>query len=90
MGKEGAILLTNEIALYGNINVERNVIDTVGSGDAFLAGFITLYSKEKELLTCFKNAIAAGAANTLQRGPGFLKYDDYNNLLKKVEIHKNY
>jgi len=88
MGKEGAILLNNDIALYGNVNVERNIIDIIGSGDAFLAGFITLYSKERELLTCFKNAIAAGAANTLQKGPGFLKYDDYNNLLKKVEISK--
>ncbi|MFX1396628.1 MAG: 1-phosphofructokinase family hexose kinase [Promethearchaeota archaeon] len=42
LGEYGALMITKERVLYGNISID-NVLDTVGSGDAFLGGFIASY-----------------------------------------------
>ena len=85
LGDKGAILLTKEKILYGNVVVDK-VIDTVGSGDSFLAGFVLNQAFNKDLIECFKCAIACGAANTLTLGPGIFHIEDVKRLLKKVEI----
>ena len=85
LGENGAILIKDGITLYGNVKVE-NVIDTVGSGDSFLAGFALNYFEKKELYDCFKNAIACGAANTLIPGPGIFKLGDVKKIIKNVKI----
>jgi len=85
LGEKGAIYLTNDTILYGNVEID-DIVDTVGSGDAFLAGFILGYYKEKDLIECFKLAIACGAANTLIPGPGIFNKKDVKKILKKVEI----
>ena len=85
LGEHGAICLTKSEAYYGNVKVD-SPIDTVGSGDAFLAGFIYNYSKGNEIFDCLKYAIASGAANTLIPGPGIFKNEDMQKLLKNVEI----
>ncbi len=85
LGENGAILIKKDIVLYGNVKVE-NVIDTVGSGDSFLAGFMLNYLKKKKINDCFKNAIACGAANTLIPGPGIFKIEDVKKIIKNVKI----
>ena len=87
LGNKGAILISNNLTLYGNV-VVKNAIDPVGSGDSFLAGFILNYLKKMDLEVCFKCAIACGAANSLIPGPGIFNKKDVENLLKKVEIIK--
>ncbi len=83
LGKDGAICITKDGALYGNVTVEAK--DTVGSGDSFLAGFVLSYSLKKDILTCFKHAIACGAANTLTPGPGIFSIEDVKKIKEKVE-----
>jgi 1-phosphofructokinase family hexose kinase len=85
LGNKGAICLTNDTIIYGNVQIDE-VIDTVGSGDAFLAGFILGYFQKKHLPECFKLAIACGAANTLIAGPGIFKSEDVKKIIKKVKI----
>lgn len=85
LGKNGAILLTKSIAIHGIIHVNK-VVDTVGSGDSFLAGFILKLFFKSDLKDCFKCALACGAANTLIPGPGIFKKEDVKELLRKVEI----
>ncbi len=85
LGDKGAICMTNEKIVYGNVQVDK-IIDTVGSGDSFLAGFIFSYYQEKALTECFKLAIACGAANTLIPGPGIFQIDDVKKIIKKVKI----
>lgn len=84
LGDKGAICLTKEKALYGNVKVEA--IDTVGSGDAFLAGFILYYALNNDLQVCFRHAIASGAANTLVPGPGTLNLEDEQKLFEKIVL----
>ncbi len=85
LGSNGAILLTKNLVLYGNVIV-NNVIDTVGSGDSFLAGFVLNYFLKIDLKQCFKYAIACGAANTIIPGPNIFNNKDVKTLLKKVDI----
>jgi 1-phosphofructokinase family hexose kinase len=88
LGKKGALLLTEEYNLFGNVLIDKPILDTVGSGDSFLAGLTTQYIKTKNILESFGYAIAAGAANTLKIGPGILNYNDFTALLRHVVIKK--
>ncbi len=48
------------------------IVSTVGSGDAFLAGFISARFRKLDLADCLRHALAAGAANTQRFGAGVL------------------
>ncbi len=85
LGEKGGILLTKEIKKYGTLEI-KDVIDTVGSGDSFLAGFIIKYFQKKDLNESFKYALATGAANTLRAGPGVLDFKTVEMLMNKVKI----
>ncbi len=87
LGAKGAIILTSNYAYYGKIEI-KNVIDTVGSGDSFLAGFLVTYIHNKNLEDCFKYALAAGAANTMKYGPGIFNFDLVNQLIRRIELIK--
>jgi len=85
LGSKGAICITKNHIFTGNIQLNK-VIDTVGSGDAFLAGFILKVFYKKPIKVCFKNALASGAANTQTVGPGILKREIFEKLLDKVKM----
>ena len=59
-GKEGAYCLTDG-KLYEQATFTVEVADTVGAGDAFLAGFITKMLVQEEWQECLKFACATGA-----------------------------
>ncbi len=85
LGVHGAICLTIDNIYYGYVQIDE-AIDTVGSGDAFLAGFILNHFQNKELKECFRSALACGAANTLITGPGVFQIEDVKRIIKKVKI----
>jgi 1-phosphofructokinase family hexose kinase len=85
LGAKGAIIVSSDIVYYGKIDVKK-VVDTVGSGDSFLAGFLVSHSKERDLMDSFKLAIAAGAANTLESGPGYFDSEMVIRLMKKIQL----
>ncbi len=84
LGSKGAILLTKEKTIYGVVALNKT-ISTVGCGDAFLGAFISQYIFNKPLKTCFKLALACGAANTLKIEPGLFDKDVALNLQKRVK-----
>ncbi|MBN1803603.1 MAG: hypothetical protein JW891_18985 [Candidatus Lokiarchaeota archaeon] len=85
LAHRGAILVTSDQIIYGNLKID-NPLDTVGSGDAFLGGFISQFVQNNPLETSFKLALACGAANTLKIGPGQFDAEVAFNLQKKVEL----
>lgn len=62
MGGDGSILITNEGEVIKSSVPEGTVINTVGSGDSMVAGFIAGYLKSKDLKQALKLATAAGSA----------------------------
>ena len=63
-----------------------SVISTVGSGDAFLAGFVSARFQKLDLSECLRQGLAAGAANTQRYGAGMLDPDTFAGLLDTTDV----
>jgi 1-phosphofructokinase family hexose kinase len=73
-------------AFHAGIPLLDEVVSTVGSGDAFLAGFIACHFQEMDVEDCLRYALACGAANTQKYGAGVLEPDTVERLLETVTI----
>lgn len=62
MGGDGSILLTNDDEVIKMTAPKGTVVNTVGSGDSMVAGFIAGYLKSKNLKQALKFATATGSA----------------------------
>ena len=62
LGADGAILLAEDGQLYERKAPEGKVINSVGSGDSMVAGFIAGYMKHADYDAALKLGVAAGSA----------------------------
>ncbi len=67
LGAEGAFLKTADEELYQS-GFPVKIQDTVGAGDAFLAGFIHNFSRNKPLKEALEYACLLGAWVASQKG----------------------
>ena len=83
MDKDGAILITKDNKMLYSKVPKGNVVNSVGSGDSMVAGFITGFIKFEDYEKALKMGIAAGSAsafsNDLATGEEILYY------LSKIE-----
>lgn len=81
LGKDGAMLVDE----YGNVHKEgvlkEKVINTVGSGDSMVAGFIAGYEKEKSYSYALRLGSVCGNATAFSYG--LATKEKINELLKK-------
>lgn len=75
MDKEGALLVTNDDKILYLEAPKGNVINSVGSGDSMVAGFLTGYIKNGNYENALKMGIASGSASAFSE-----------NLATKEEI----
>lgn len=61
-------------------------ISTVGSGDAFLAGYVSARLSDRKPADCLRHAVACGAANTLKYGAGIFDPHDVKTLYAKSRV----
>jgi 1-phosphofructokinase/tagatose 6-phosphate kinase len=66
----------------------QTVVSTVGSGDAFLAGFISARFRKLDLSECLRHALAAGAANTQRYGAGVLDAGLAVELVESADVEE--
>ena len=66
----------------------ETVVSTVGSGDSFLAGFISARFQKLELPECLRHGLAAGAANTQRYGAGVLDAALAAKLLDDTDVEE--
>ncbi len=59
----------------------NNVVDAIGAGDSFDAGFIFQFVKGKDLVECQRFANLMGALNTTAPG-GTAAFTDYNSIME--------
>jgi 1-phosphofructokinase family hexose kinase len=64
------------------------VVSAVGSGDAFLAGFVSAQQAEREHAECLRLGLAVGAANTQMVGAGVFDPRDVSRYMGLVEIEE--
>lgn len=64
-GGEGALLVT-EGGVYEASAPKGTVVNTVGSGDSMIAGFLAAYLQREDALAAFKQSVQAGSATAFQ------------------------
>jgi 1-phosphofructokinase family hexose kinase len=65
---------------------ELEPVSTVGSGDAFLAGYVAARYEGAAPRDCLAYGVACGAESTQHFGAGSIHRDEVEHLLKSVEI----
>lgn len=83
--KHGAFIGTSE-GIWEFIAPTVKTVNTVGSGDVYLAGLINGIIKNQSIIESGKLAIACGTANTLCQGAGIFKKSDIKKLLPLIKI----
>lgn len=63
LGNDGALLLTKEDDIYYSKAPKGQVVNTVGSGDSMVAGFLAGYYQTKDYEYALKIGVAAGSAS---------------------------
>jgi 1-phosphofructokinase family hexose kinase len=71
---------------YEVVAPDLDPVATVGSGDAFLAGFVANRFDGAEPRDCLRFAVACGAESTQHFGAGSVNPDEVKRLLDRVEI----
>lgn len=82
MGGDGSILLTHKGQIIKSSAPVGTVLNTVGSGDSMIAGFITGYIKSNDLEIALKWGTAAGSATAFS--PWLAKKDLIDDLLAQL------
>ncbi len=86
-GSKRCFLVGREF-IYTALPPKVEAISAVGSGDAFLGAFLLALYWGKGYEEAFKWGIAAGAATAMVPGTGLMKKEDFEKLLKRVEVEK--
>lgn len=82
LGSKGAVLLTEEGDIHTCGTCNGQVLNTVGSGDSMVAGFVAGYVKSKDYQYALELGSAAGSATALS--PGLAKREEIENCLKEL------
>ena len=61
---------------------------TIGSGDAFLAGFVAARYNGLGMEDCLRHGVACGAQSTQQLGAGLIDQAQVSRLLAEVEVER--
>jgi 1-phosphofructokinase family hexose kinase len=75
-------------ALYRVRIAEQEARSAVGSGDAFLAGYVCARYSDRDPAECLRFGVACGAESTLHFGAGILDVARVDRLLGEVESER--
>lgn len=87
LGAEGSILACSE-GVYRAIVPKIDAVNTVGCGDAMIAGFALGLSQGLDIEETLRKASAISAAAALREETGFFVLEDMEKILPKVIIDK--
>jgi len=85
LGPVGALLATQEGKWHAQ-GPKVNVVSTVGSGDAFLGGFVSALDAGKDWPKALCDAVAAGTANTLSPGGGQFGIETFYEIHEQISV----
>lgn len=84
LGSGGAFLVSNDRKIYVAKAPKIKPVDTVGSGDCAVAGFIYGFDKSGSVKTALKWAVACGSANAASKG--LPTKELVNNFINMINI----
>lgn len=89
MGKDGMILI-NKDSVY-NVEIPKiDIVNTVGSGDASIAGFAHGLINGLEIEDCLKLANACGMSNALYIDTGIIEIEDIKVFKNEMKVSRVY
>ena len=83
---EGAVLLTEDGQVFSAEAPEGHLQNSVGAGDAMVAGFVAGWLDKKEYEWAFRMAVASGSASAFSKG--FATKSEIMELLESVQYTK--
>lgn len=84
MGSKGSVLFTEGKSVFRESILNKNVVDCIGAGDSFNAGFISKYVKGSTLSECHEYANLTGAINTTASG-GTAAFSNLDEIKKTAK-----
>lgn len=86
MAGDGAVLAAEDGSVWFGEAPQGTVVNTVGSGDSMVAGFLAGYEGTKSVKQAFCTGIASGSASAFSAELG--TKDEVEHLLKKVQVRQ--
>lgn len=86
LGSEGCIAATSAGEIWRAVPPAIQAVNAVGSGDSFVAGWTVARSRGETVPESLRLAIAAGTANAMTEGTGFVRPGDVDALLRQVRV----
>lgn len=80
-GNQGSMVSYRDEIMDLPAYLNKNVVDAIGAGDSFNAGFIYKYIRENSIPDCQKYGNLTGAVSTTAAG-GITAFQDYENFKK--------
>lgn len=88
-GRDGACLWDGKVFIDQPSFFNNKVVDSIGAGDSFDAGFIHKFIQQKPLRECLEFAALTGAINTTRPG-GTTAFEDIDTVRRIAETSFNY
>lgn len=88
-GRDGATLYKGDDVIYQPAFLNDEVVDSIGAGDSFCAGFIHQFIQGKSLKECLAFAALTGAINTTRAG-GTTAFENLAGVKAIAESSFNY
>ena len=88
-GREGAAMWNQGKELHQDSFLNKQVVDAIGAGDSFNAGFIHRFVQKKSLKECLEFAALCGAVNTTESG-GTTAFSNYDMVRRIASEKFNY
>jgi 1-phosphofructokinase family hexose kinase len=86
-GKQGVVALDSDgRAWQAAVDLDRAVVDAVGSGDALAGGLLVGLVRGEPLAEALRLGVACGAANTLSTGAGRCRREDIDRLFRQARV----
>ncbi len=85
LGSDGMIAIHDNDCLLCSVPAV-DIVDTVGCGDALVAGFLVAQTRKFSFIEACRMGIACGTSNALHAGPGVIDNDEIWRLMEDVKI----
>jgi tagatose 6-phosphate kinase len=89
LGEKGSIT-GYQGKLYRATVPQLQIVNTVGCGDAFVAGMVAGFSRQEPIEACIRLAAATGTANALSQQAGYVRPEDVEHIQTIVRIEEIY
>lgn len=88
-GREGAFLWHDQEHIHQPAFLNSSVVDSIGAGDSFCAGFVHCFIQKKSFKECLEFAALTGAINTTRAG-GTTAFESLDGVKTIAESSFNY